>query len=60
MIGSFIPGLLQPLVDRASQVISAGSESVSQTGRMLQRTLEDYDQAESGATAGFRGLEEQL
>lgn len=60
LIGSFIPALLQPMVDEAAQVINAGAESVTQTSSMMRATIDTYAQADNAGDAGFRSLGESL
>jgi len=60
LIGSFIPALLQPLVERATRVTSAGRESLVDTGAMMRRTLENYDQVETDNATAFRDQEQKL
>ncbi len=57
LIGSFIPALLQPMVDEAALVIDAGAESIDQTANIMGSTLETYYSADSQGQNGFTRLE---
>ena len=56
IIGEFIPGMLQPLVDEAGQVINAGAESVRETASMVASTVETYHQIDAEAQSGLDKL----
>jgi hypothetical protein len=60
LVGSFIPALLQPLVDQAASVIDAGRESTSETGRTMQSAVDAYRDVEDSHSGTMRDIGEAL
>jgi hypothetical protein len=60
LVGSFIPALLQPLVDQAASVIDAGRESTSETSRTIQNAVNAYRAAEDSGSGVLRDIGQAL
>lgn len=57
VIGGFLPGLLQPLVDDAGKLINTAEESVSVVGELARGTADHYDQVDDAVAAAFQKIE---
>lgn len=60
LIGSFIPGLLQPLVDQAASIVSAGSDSFGHSGQTMQNAVNGYRDVEDSAAAKLSNIQDVL
>lgn len=60
MIGSFIPALLQPMIDQATAVIAAGAASTSDSGRTMQNAVNAYRDTEATSASTLGNIRDVL
>jgi hypothetical protein len=58
IIGSFIPSMLQPMVDQARSLAAATRDSVDTNAADMRDTVETYETTEHDNAASFRTWEQ--